>query len=261
VLEARAAETARLAPTPDLDQQVEQLVRRALENPALEQMLVETIHSKLVTELADEITQSPAFKRMLANVLTSDEVRTAMERQTASFGADVVSATRRQAQHADDAVESRVHRLLRRSPVPRRPFAGIGTRGTALITDSILVWLIFLVGGSMTGLVASLFGTLRPMWLVDAIAGAAWAIVVVGYFVGFWSSTGQTPGMRLMRVRVVDGSGKPPSGWRSFIRLVGLAVAVILLFTGFIPALVDSRRRALQDYLAGTTVVYDPQPD
>jgi len=60
-----------------------------------------------------------------------------------------------------------------------------------------------------------------------------------------------------MRVRVVSASGEPPSGWRSLIRLIGLALAVILLFTGFVPALVDGRRRALQDFMAGTTVVYD----
>ena len=65
--------------------------------------------------------------------------------------------------------------------------------------------------------------------------------------------------MRLMRVRVVSASGKAPSGWRSLIRLVGLAIAVILLFTGFLPALVDGRRRALQDFMAGTTVDYDAE--
>ena len=65
--------------------------------------------------------------------------------------------------------------------------------------------------------------------------------------------------MRLMRVRVVSASGEAPSGWRSLLRLVGLALAVILLFTGFLPALVDGRRRALQDFMAGTTVVYDAE--
>ena len=83
------------------------------------------------------------------------------------------------------------------------------------------------------------------MWLVDALAAVGWSLVVVGYFVTFWSTVGQTPGMRLMRVRVVSASGDAPSGWRSLVRLIGLALAVILLFTGFLPALVDGRRRAL----------------
>jgi uncharacterized RDD family membrane protein YckC len=41
------------------------------------------------------------------------------------------------------------------------------------------------------------------------------------------------------------------------VRLFGLIVAILLLLTGFLPVLVDDRRRALQDFLAGTVVVYD----
>ena len=119
--------------------------------------------------------------------------------------------------------------------------------------------LVFVVGGALIGLVASLFGGLRPLWLIDVLAAVGWSLVVIGYFVMFWSTAGQTPGMRLMAVRVVSASGEPPSGWRSLVRLIGLALAVILLFTGFLPALVDSRRRALEDFLAGTTVMYDAE--
>jgi hypothetical protein len=34
-------------------------------------------------------------------------------------------------------------------------------------------------------------------------------------------------------------------------------VAIAVAFLGFVPVLVDDRRRALQDFLAGTTVLYD----
>jgi uncharacterized RDD family membrane protein YckC len=76
------------------------------------------------------------------------------------------------------------------------------------------------------------------------------------YFAGFWSTAGQTPGMRLMHLRVVDSSGSVPGLGRSFVRLLGLGLAILLLFTGFLPVLVDDRRRALQDFLAGTAVLY-----
>ena len=59
-----------------------------------------------------------------------------------------------------------------------------------------------------------------------------------------------------MNLRVVDSSGSPPGLGRSLVRLVGLALAILLLFTGFLPALVDDRRRALQDFLASTLVLY-----
>jgi uncharacterized RDD family membrane protein YckC len=60
-----------------------------------------------------------------------------------------------------------------------------------------------------------------------------------------------------MRLRLIDASGSPPGFWRSLVRLVGLGVAIAVAFLGFVPVLVDDRRRALQDFLAGTTVVYD----
>jgi uncharacterized RDD family membrane protein YckC len=61
--------------------------------------------------------------------------------------------------------------------------------------------------------------------------------------------------MRLLQLRVVAGSGRPPSLPRSFVRLVGLILAIIPMFAGFLPVPFDGRRRALQDYLAGTAVV------
>ena len=76
------------------------------------------------------------------------------------------------------------------------------------------------------------------------------------YFVLFWSITGQTPGMRAMRLRVVTADGTPPSTWRAFVRLIGLLLAIVPMFAGFLPVLFDSKRRALPDYLAGTVVLY-----
>ena len=76
------------------------------------------------------------------------------------------------------------------------------------------------------------------------------------YFVLFWSVTGQTPGLRAMRLRVATDDGSPPSLGRALVRLVGLILAIVPLFAGFLPVLFDRRRRGLQDYLAGTVVLY-----
>ena len=81
------------------------------------------------------------------------------------------------------------------------------------------------------------------------------------YFVLFWSTAGQTPGMRLLHVRVRRPGGETPSIARSLVRLVGLVLAIVPLFAGFLPVLFTDRRRGLPDFLAGTVVVYeDPQP-
>ena len=83
-------------------------------------------------------------------------------------------------------------------------------------------------------------------------------MIVVGiYFVLFWSTAGRTPGMRLLHIRVRGPGGEIPSIGRSLLRLVGLVLAIVPLFAGFLPVLFTDRRRGLPDFLAGTVVVYD----
>jgi uncharacterized RDD family membrane protein YckC len=112
----------------------------------------------------------------------------------------------------------------------------------------------------VTSLIASLVGGLRPEWLVGALLSAGWALLAGAYFVLFWSATGQTPGMRLMRLRVRGPAGQDLSIGRSLVRLVGLVLAIVPLFAGFIPVLFTERRRGLPDFLAGTVVLYDDAP-
>jgi uncharacterized RDD family membrane protein YckC len=123
-----------------------------------------------------------------------------------------------------------------------------------LVADAALAHVTFLVFAASVGLVVSLAGDLGPGWVEGLVAGAGWGVVVALYFVSFWTATGQTPGMRVMRLRVVTRAGEPLSVWRSAVRLVGLVLAIIPLFAGFLPVLVDGRRRGLHDFLAGTVV-------
>jgi len=135
-------------------------------------------------------------------------------------------------------------------------YAGIATRGVALAIDAALSQAVFVIGAALLGLIGSLVGTIRPEWLAATLLSGGWAITVTLYFVGFWAVTGQTPGMRLMHVRVVARNGRPPSFGRGLVRLAGLVLAIIPLFAGFLPVLVDDRRRGLADMLAGTVVLY-----
>ena len=43
---------------------------------------------------------------------------------------------------------------------------------------------------------------------------------------------------------------------RSVVRVIGLGLAIVPLFLGFVPVLIDARRRGLHDFLAGTVVLY-----
>jgi uncharacterized RDD family membrane protein YckC len=137
------------------------------------------------------------------------------------------------------------------------PYAGIATRAIGLAIDVGIAQVIVFAGGAVLALVASLVGNLDQLDTVGTILAAiAWATVVGFYFVVFWSTTGQTPGMRLMGLRVLTYDGHRPGLGRSVVRLIGLGLAIIPLFAGFLPVLVDDRRRGVHDMMAGTLVIY-----
>jgi uncharacterized RDD family membrane protein YckC len=146
----------------------------------------------------------------------------------------------------------------------RVPHAGLATRALALAIDVAIAQAIVFAGGAVLALVASLVGDLELDTTLDRVLVAcAWAVTVGVYFVTFWSTVGQTPGMRVMDVRVTTAGGEPPGVGRSFVRLVGLGLAIIPLFAGFLPVLVDDRRRGLHDFIAGTVVLHggvEPPP-
>jgi len=210
----------------------------------------------LAEELTERLVQTAAFRQALEDVLSSPEIRAALSSQAGGFGAEIAAACRRRAGVLDDRLEATVRRLLRRNPAqqPSR-FGGLATRGVGLVLDAALAQLGFIVAAASIGLVLALAGDLHPSLLPAALAGAGWFLAAAIYFVLFWSGTGQTPGMRVMRVRVTTASGAPPSAFRSLVRFVGLILAIVPLFAGFLPVVVDARRRALQDFLSGTVVV------
>jgi uncharacterized RDD family membrane protein YckC len=234
--------------------ELDKAIARALSSPAVQRAAVDAVDSPLTEELAMRIAQSAAFRHALRETLSSPELRSALTQQTAGFGAEIASSLRRRARRADDAEGTVARRWLRHPSAGSSRFGGLVSRAIALVTDAALAHVAFLVIAASVGLVLSLAGEISPGWVEGAIAGGGWAVVVAAYFVGFWTTTGQTPGMRMMGLRVVTQVGAPLSVWRSLVRLVGLVLAIIPLFAGFLPVLVDGKRRALQDYLAGTVV-------
>lgn len=139
------------------------------------------------------------------------------------------------------------------------PYAGIVTRAVALVIDAAALTVGFAVASGIVGLILSLFTNVDTS-STEAVLGTAggWTVVVAGYFVLSWTAGGQTAGMWLMHVRIIDKSGEPPHLARSALRLVGAVLAAIPLFAGYFLVLFDDRRRALQDMIAGTVVVYAP---
>jgi uncharacterized RDD family membrane protein YckC len=180
--------------------------------------------------------------------------------QTTSIGGEMVAALRRATDRADAAVERAPRRWLGRPAralgTRQGSYAGITSRGIGLVVDALVAELVFLVLAGSVALVASLTIGVERSWWYGILAGAGWALVQAVYFIGFWATAGRTPGMALMGLRVRDARDRPPGVLRSAVRLVGLWIAIAIVLLGFLPVLVDDRRRALQDFLAGTEVVY-----
>jgi uncharacterized RDD family membrane protein YckC len=112
--------------------------------------------------------------------------------------------------------------------------ASLGRRFGALLVD----WLLCL-------LVARLFAD--PV--TEGWAPVGVLVVEYTFFVGFF---GQTPGMRLLRLRCLGvGTGRPVGPVRALLRAVLLALVI--------PALVmDNQRRGWHDRAAGTIVTGPP---
>jgi len=141
-----------------------------------------------------------------------------------------------------------------------RPYAGLVSRTVAVAIDAVTLTIGFAIASGVLGLILSLF-TAVEVSSPGAVLGAAamWSVVVSGYFVLFWTLTGETPGMRLMALRVINRDGDPLGFGQALLRLIGAILAAIPFFAGYLLILVDDRRRGLHDMIAGTTVVYAPR--
>jgi uncharacterized RDD family membrane protein YckC len=93
-----------------------------------------------------------------------------------------------------------------------------------------------------------------------ALGGFIFFVWVVAYFVTFWATTGQTPGNRVMQIRVERAGGGTLKPRWALVRMVGLALAAFPLFAGFLPILFNERRRGLADWMANTVVVRSQPP-
>lgn len=155
--------------------------------------------------------------------------------------------------------------------------ASIGNRFIAVVIDHFIQILsvILLVWGASN--LAGSFNDLE-MWLGGIFAGASRWIVALGviavfgifsgYFIFFeWLWNGQTPGKRLMRLRVIREDGRPVTLWevlaRNLIRIIdNFPGTVIPLYSvGLIALVLNPRDQRLGDAFAGTVVVRERRDD
>jgi uncharacterized RDD family membrane protein YckC len=158
------------------------------------------------------------------------------------------------AENRAQAIARRVHGITE-TEAPASPYVGLITRLIAFALDALVINTVAVVVGAVGALIFSILpeSAVRNDVAV-AVAGIAFALWIVGYFVAFWTTTGQTPGNRLMEIRVIRADGSRLLPRHAIVRLFGIVLSAPLLW-GFLPILVTDRRRGLQDWLAGTVVV------
>ena len=142
---------------------------------------------------------------------------------------------------------------------PQR-YVGLVTRLLGFVVDVLVVNLVAAFSWAVVALTMS---ALNVPDSVDAaivgIMGILYLIWAGGYFVAFWSSTGQTPGARALEFRVVDAEdGKPIKLGRALLRLAGMLIGALPLFAGYVLGLFNARCRCLLDVFGDTVVIDAP---
>jgi uncharacterized RDD family membrane protein YckC len=138
-------------------------------------------------------------------------------------------------------------------PAPGIEFASPGARLIAYIVDALVQF-----GLSIGLLVVTLILTaiFPPLFILGVFA---WLALALGYFPYFWSTSGQTPGMKTMRIKVVrDVDGGPVTAGQAILRLIGFWVSGAVFYIGYIWIFIDKRRRGWMDLIAGTIVISVP---
>ena len=141
--------------------------------------------------------------------------------------------------------------------------ASIGNRFLACAVDHglqlftmLLIGLVFLWTGYGTQLGSSV--SQMPNWLLAAVIILVF-VLWSGYFAIFeWLWNGQTPGKRMLRLRVIREDGRPVTVWEAAARNL-LRVFDMMPFPfysiGLVSVFMSGRDQRVGDFVAGTVVV------
>jgi uncharacterized RDD family membrane protein YckC len=128
-----------------------------------------------------------------------------------------------------------------------------------------LAWAIdFLIGMVVTIAVGSLLTYLHFLSrdIATGLTLVAFFVTSIGYGILFeWLWRGQTPGKRLLRLRVIDGNGLRLQFYQLFLRNLLRPVDSLPVFylVGGLAALLSRRAQRLGDLAADTVVVHTPR--
>jgi uncharacterized RDD family membrane protein YckC len=147
--------------------------------------------------------------------------------------------------------------------------AGFFSRMLAFMLDIFLLTILGLMSGVVIFLVLRFFRYKQILDFIKSLLGVEDQIgqfiglispilflVVLIYFVFFWTLVGYTPGKALLGLRIVRQDGRPLSFGRALFRYLGYWISAIPLFMGFIWILIDRQHEGWHDKFANTHVIY-----
>jgi uncharacterized RDD family membrane protein YckC len=147
--------------------------------------------------------------------------------------------------------------------------ASIGNRFLACAVDHLIQLLLMLgvlVALQWAGLLSEYRDKLSeaPKWAVAALIIGVF-VIWSGYFAIFeWVWHGQTPGKRLMRLRVIREDGRPVSFWEAAARNL-LRIFDMMPFPfysiGLLSVFLSSRDQRVGDFVAATVVVREREAE
>ena len=239
---------------------VEEAVARAVQSPAVERAIIEVLDSEMLDHVWDRLLDSDEAQRLIERIAEAPEVRAAITAQGVGLLGDLGRQVGRATRGFDDVVERVVRAVLRRpARTERTQSVGLATRLVALAVDVGILNAGFFVVSAIVAFVISALsgGTDQVSGQAIAVGGSAWLLAGSVYLLTFWSSVGQTPGMRFVGIHL-EADGERRIGRRRAVRrLCGVALCVLTLGLGFLGVLFSDRRRGLHDRIAGTDVLYD----
>ena len=190
---------------------------------------------------------------------SQDDAATAIAEAKAAVAAHAIAEAQAQA-----AAAERIPTQTGARDRPAADYTGLVTRAIGFGIDALIIDLAAVI---VTGIIALALNLFDIPSKIDTALAALGAVVFIAwsaaYFITFWSTTGQTPGARIMRFRVLGPAAKRGhiTPRRALVRLLAMILAAIPLLAGYFMVLFDDRRRGLHDRLAHTVVIDAPDTE
>jgi uncharacterized RDD family membrane protein YckC len=133
--------------------------------------------------------------------------------------------------------------------------ASLWRRLGAILYDSLLVLaLLFLATIPFIALRAG-----EPVEPDNSAYQVTLAVVIYGFFVGFWARSGRTLGMQSWGLRIETDAGHVPGVGQATLRFVAAILSWLPLGLGFLWQLWDPKQLTWHDRLSNTQLMHYPR--